>query len=213
MKYIQQQRIRRIPPLIIASLLAIFTLCFAVGAMDTKYESSLAEASETSRVTYNSYPEIQSETLHTSAQTEEPSVSTEEPKPEPETGHSLIGSRDWEADESELLCRIAMAEAESEGVQGKALVMLVVLNRVWSDGFPGTIKEVVFQKNQFTPTAEGGRYWTTEPDAECYEALDMVMQGWDESQGALYFESCKGESWHSRNLEFLFQYRNHKFYK
>ena len=39
---------------------------------------------------------------------------------------------DWDADESEMLARIAMAEAEGEDVEGKALVMLVVLNRVWS---------------------------------------------------------------------------------
>ena len=206
MKDIQQQGIRWIPPLIIASILAVLALCFAVGAMESKYASSLDEASETSRVTYNGSYEIHSETLPTSVQ-------TKEQKPKSEGGHSLMGSRDLDADESEILCKIAMAEAESEGVHGKALVMLVVLNRVWSDGFPGTIKEVVFQRGQFAPTEEGGRYWTTEPDVECYEALKLVESGWDESLGALYFESCDGETWHSRNLEKIFEYGNHKFYK
>ena len=108
---------------------------------------------------------------------------------------------------------ITTSEAEGESVEGKALVMLVVLNRVWSEDFPGTIEDVVFQPRQFSPVREGGRYYTTEPDRECYEALELVMQGWDESGGALYFESCDKDSWHSENLEFLYQYGNHKFYR
>ena len=121
-------------------------------------------------------------------------------------------SRDWGSEDSEVLLRIAMAEAESEGVIGKALVMMVVINRAWSESFPNTIEGVVMQSGQFTSVSDG-RYYSKTPDDECYEALELVMSGWDESQGALYFESCTGGSWHERNLEFLFQYGNHKFYK
>lgn len=126
---------------------------------------------------------------------------------------SLVAIRDWDAEESYMLMKIAMAEAEGEDTEGKALVMMVVLNRVWSDDFPDSIEEVIFQDGQFSPVREGGRYYTTEPDEDCREALELVMNGWDESQGALYFESCGRESWHSRNLEFLFQHGNHKFYR
>ena len=112
-----------------------------------------------------------------------------------------------------LLAKIAMAEAESEDTKGKALVMLVVLNRVWSDGFPDSIGEVVFQKNQFSVTMDGGRYYTTSPNEDCYKAMELVKSGWDESKGALYFESCDRASWHSRNLEFLYQVGNHRFYR
>lgn len=137
-----------------------------------------------------------------------------ETEAEPEsTYESMIKSRDWSADDAEILLKIAMAEAEGESVEGKALVMLVVLNRAWSDTFPNTIYDVVFQKNQFSVTVSGGRYWTTTPNEECYEALELVRSGWDESLGAFYFESCKGDSWHSRNLEYLFEEGNHKFYK
>lgn len=133
---------------------------------------------------------------------------------EPEATYgSLIMSRDWDAEESRMLMKIAMAEAEGESVEGKALVMLVVLNGVWSDDFPDTIEEVIFQPKQFSPVTEGGRYYTTEPDSECYEALELVMGGWDESRGALYFESCEKSSWHSENLEYLYQVGNHKFYR
>lgn len=142
-------------------------------------------------------------------------IPAEQPTAEPETVQyeSMVMSRDWGAEDSERLLKIAMAEAEGESVEGKALVMLVVLNRVWSEDFPDTIEEVIFQPRQFTPTAEDGRYYTTEPNRECYEALELIASGWDESQGALYFESCRESSWHSRNLEFLFQLGNHQFYR
>lgn len=154
--------------------------------------------------------------LETIAPTQHEAFEPEPTAPEPETEatyESTVGSRDWDAEDAERLMRIAMAEAEGESTAGKALVMLVVLNRVWSDEFPDTIEEVIFQPGQFSVTTPGGRYYTTEPDEGCREALYLVSTGWDESQGALYFESCKNESWQSRNLEYLFQEGNHKFYK
>lgn len=135
-----------------------------------------------------------------------------EEEKEPEY-HGLIGSMDWDSDDAYLLAKIAMAEAESEGVEGKALVMLVVLNRVWSEGFPDSISEVIFQEGQFSPVSSG-RYDRVEPDQECWEALELIqIEKWDESQGALYFESRGNSSWHRDNLQFLFQYGNHYFYK
>ena len=60
----------------------------------------------------------------------------------------------------------------------------------------------------------GGRWWRVEPNAECWKAVEMVnSMEEDISQGALYFEACKGESWHSRNLEFICQSSNTRFYK
>lgn len=142
------------------------------------------------------------------ATSEEPAAEEVEPE-----YHGLIGSMDWDSEDAYLLAKIAMAEAESEGVEGKALVMLVVLNRVWSDGFPDSISEVIFQEGQFSPVSSG-RYDRVEPDQECWEALELIqVEKWDESQGALYFESKGNSSWHRDNLQFLFQYGNHYFYK
>lgn len=126
-------------------------------------------------------------------------------------------SMDWDSGEAYLLAKIAMAEAEGESTEGKALVMLVVLNRVLDDNFPDTIGEVIFQHNgddyQFRPVGSG-RIYENEPNEDCWAALDLIYSGWDESQGALYFESSKRDkTWHSRNLEFLFEEGGHKFYK
>lgn len=126
-------------------------------------------------------------------------------------------SMDWDSGDAYLLAKIAMAEAEGESTEGKALVMLVVLNRMLDDNFPDTIGKVIFQHNgdnyQFSPVGSG-RIYEKEPNEDCWAALDLIYSGWDESQGALYFESSKeSNTWHSRNLEFLFEEGGHKFYK
>ncbi len=125
----------------------------------------------------------------------------------------IVTSLDWSAEESYLLAKLAMAEAESEDTEGKALVMLVVLNRVWDDEeFPNTIEEVIYQPRQFSPISNG-RFDRVEPDADCWAALDLIMQDrWDESYGATYFESKSESTWHSENLTFLFQHGKHYFY-
>jgi len=115
-------------------------------------------------------------------------------------------------EDSYLLAKIAMAEAESEDTEGKALVMLVVLNRVKADGFPDSIEEVIYQARQFSPVASG-RFDRVEPDADCWQALSLIeLDGWDESMGATYFESESESTWHEEHLEFLFQHGNHYFY-
>lgn len=114
--------------------------------------------------------------------------------------------------ETDLLLRIGMCEAGGESVECVAHVMCTVLNRVKDDYFPDSIYDVLYQSGQFTPVSTG---WinTVQPSEKCYEALEMVKSGWNESQGALYFESCSGDSWHSRNLEYLFTCESMRFYK
>ena len=122
-------------------------------------------------------------------------------------------SMDWDADESYLLAKIAMAEAESESTEGKAMVILVVLNRVFSPEFPDTIEEVIFQDGQFSPI-KSGRWDAVEPDTDCWAALDLVYAGWDESEGALYFEAEWNENtWHKENLKFIKKIGKQNFYK
>ena len=123
-------------------------------------------------------------------------------------------SKDWSSKDSYLLAKIAMAEAEGCNMQIKTLVIMCVLNRVWSDEFPDTIEEVIFQKNQFSPI-NNGRWDRVEPNEDCYEAVKIVMEAkYDYSGGATYFESCSNEdNWHSRNLEFLYELDGIRFYK
>lgn len=119
----------------------------------------------------------------------------------------ITWSRDWDGEDTYELAKLVMAEAEGCDMPTKVRIVMVVLNRVWDGRFPDTIHDVIHQIGpgtvyQFSPVAPGGRYWTTEPNAECYEAVEIAMlvtRDW--SHGALYFESCTNEdNWHSRNL-------------
>ena len=144
------------------------------------------------------------------ANEKEPSAETtitSGPKPKPTRKPSVFSKKD-----AYLLMKIAMAEAEDEDTEGKALVMRVVLNRVKHKEFPDSIKKVIYHEKQFSPIANG-RFDRVEPNKDCEKALDMIAEDeWDESEGALYFESKSDSTWHEDNLHFLFQHGNHYFY-
>lgn len=110
----------------------------------------------------------------TTEQTTVPAESEETTATLQPSDSSLLGSIDWDVEDAYMLAKIAMAEAESEDTEGKALVMLVVLNRVWSDEFPDTIAGVILQDGQFSPISNG-RYDEVEPDADCYRALQLIQ--------------------------------------
>lgn len=115
-------------------------------------------------------------------------------------------------EEKTMLLKIGMAERGSKDcTECIALVMCTVLNRVKADRFGSSIRSVILAPEQFTPVMDGS-YGSAEPNDRCYEALDMVVYGWDESQGALFYEWCEGESWHSKNLHLLFQHCDVRFY-
>ena len=115
-------------------------------------------------------------------------------------------------EEEELLLKIGMAErGDTYCPTCIALVMRTVLNRVDSPKFPSTVKGVIYAENQFTPVAEG-TFEDTVPNDVCRMALKSIQEGWDESQGALYYEWCEGPSWHSQNLNLLLQHCDTRFY-
>lgn len=131
----------------------------------------------------------------------------------------LIWQDELEMRECYLLAKLAMAEAEGEDIEGKAYVIMVVLNRVQNPNFPNCIEDVIFQYNeeknvyQFATVRPDGRWWKTDPDEQCWEAVAMVRsEGLEKSRGATYFESYSESQWHQNNLEFLFQHGNHYFY-
>lgn len=112
------------------------------------------------------------------------------------------------------LQKVALAEAKCDGVKGMALVMKVILNRLDSPKFPNSVMAIVTQKNQFS-TYYNGNYHKAKLCDESYEALELVLTGWDESYGALYFEhNPKGKAtWQRKNLTTLFTYKGHTFSK
>lgn len=112
------------------------------------------------------------------------------------------------------LQKVALAEAKCDGVKGMALVMKVILNRLDSPKFPNSVTAIVAQKNQFS-TYYNGNYHKAKLCDESREALELVLTGWDESHGALYFEhNPNGKAtWQRKHLTTLFTYKGHTFSK
>lgn len=134
--------------------------------------------------------------------------------PEPETIPSLPEPVVILTEEEQaMLLKLGMAERGNAGcTECIALVMRTVLNRVETEGrFGSSVRSVILAPEQFTPVMDGS-YDSAKPNEACQEALNMVIYGWDESQGALFYEWCEGESWHSKNLHLLFQHCDVRFY-
>ncbi|WP_379132360.1 cell wall hydrolase [Paenibacillus sp. sgz500958] len=85
-----------------------------------------------------------------------------------------------------LLQKIVMAEAESEPYQGKVAVANVVLNRLRSANFPDTIKDVIYQKSQFSPVANG-RLKRVQPNEDSIRAVEAALSGIKEVSDDTYF--------------------------
>ena len=215
-QYIKQRRIQQrnlervmcknmIWHIIIITIIMIIALC--------NMPRVIAEKEDTSKVS-ESYSNKTTTPYVSNLVTFEPQAEEESSEVEVDYYPEFTYSKDWSAKESYLLARIAMAEAEGCNTQTKTLIIMCVLNRVWSDEFPDTIEEVIFQENQFSPI-DNGRWDRVEPNEDCYEAVKVVMEAkYDYSGGATYFENCADEdNWHSRNLEFLYESEGIRFYK
>ena len=216
-QYIKQRRIQQrnleramcknmIWHIIIITIIMIIVLC--------NMPRVIAEKENTSKSVSESYSNKTTTPYVSNLVTFEPQTEEESSEVEVDYYPEFTYSKDWSAKESYLLARIAMAEAEGCNTQTKTLIIMCVLNRVWSDEFPDTIEEVIFQENQFSPI-DNGRWDRVEPNEDCYEAVKVVMEAkYDYSGGATYFENCADEdNWHSRNLEFLYESEGIRFYK
>lgn len=81
-------------------------------------------------------------------------------------------------DSLELLAICVEAEAGNQGLQGKRLVVDVILNRAedHSGQWPDTISGVISQKNQFTSYWDGNMAGIWEPSEETYRAVRMEVE-------------------------------------
>lgn len=89
------------------------------------------------------------------------------------------------SDDVNLLAHLVHGEAESEPYEGKVAVAAVILNRTNSDKFPHTIAGVVYQPNAFESVSNGVA--NGQPSDESVRAAQDALNGWDPSQGALFF--------------------------
>lgn len=105
----------------------------------------------------------------------------------------------YTAEEKELLSKVAFSEAGNQGIQGMRYVIATVLNRVDHPNFPNTIKEVIFQPNQF--------YITDMTSESSYQAVEEEIVSRSDDR-ILYF--CSGGGYPRYGTP-LFEYKDHKF--
>lgn len=119
--------------------------------------------------------------------------------------------------EIEVLQRLVEAECTDQDIEPKKNVCSVVINRVYSDSFPDSIKEVVFENSQFSCIGDK-RYYEVKITKDTIEAVnDVVTNG--TTTDALYFfnmkdvKSPKIKRWINNKLKFLFKDDSgHSFY-
>lgn len=123
-------------------------------------------------------------------------------------------SRGYTRDDVIMLARAIHAEARGESFTGQVAVGAVILNRLKSEQFPGSIREIVMQKHngtfQFTPVQDGSI--NLEPDETAICAAIQAMAGHDPTNGALYFYNPETatDQW-IRTLQIQTRIGNHVF--
>ena len=104
----------------------------------------------------------------------------------PKTLKSLgLSTGGYSNSDLELLARCVSAEARGEPYQGQVAVAAVILNRVNSASFPGSIAGVVYQPGAFSSVNDG--QINMEPTASARNAAQEAMNGVDPSYGSIYF--------------------------
>ncbi|MCA1319531.1 cell wall hydrolase [Bacillus tianshenii] len=93
-------------------------------------------------------------------------------------------------EEKDLLARLVHAESKGEPYEGKVAVATVVLNRVDSDIFPDSIKEVVTETSaggvyQFSPVKNGEI--NKKADEEAIKAVEEAIAFRGDGNDSLYF--------------------------
>ena len=97
-------------------------------------------------------------------------------------------------EDMDLMAAIIECEAGGESYEGKIGVGAVIMNRIRSEKFPNTLREVIYQSGQFQPT------WTGKLDSvlargasqACYDAARDVFAGANTIGDRLFFHAGSG---------------------
>ena len=88
-----------------------------------------------------------------------------------------------------LLSRLIHGEARGESYIGQVAVGAVVMNRVKNSSFPSTIAGVIYQSGAFDAVSDG--QINLKPNDSAIKAAQDVLNGWDPSNGAIYYFNPK----------------------
>jgi N-acetylmuramoyl-L-alanine amidase len=113
----------------------------------------------------------------------------------------------------EILARTIHGEARGEPYIGQVAVGAVIINRVLSHEFPDNIKDVVYQRRQFTAVADGQINYT--PNNTAYRAAKEALGGVDPTMGSMYYynpKTAENKSWF-QTRKFVVSIGEHVFAK
>lgn len=117
-------------------------------------------------------------------------------------------------EETEIFERIVEAEVTTDNYEGKLAVANVILNRIESDRFPNTMKEVVFAKRQFSPVSDG-RYYTVKVTDLTKQVVQDALAGYRMVERDVYYfctPTAPGRGWFETDLRKVGYIAPHNFY-
>jgi len=109
----------------------------------------------------------------------------------------ILAATGFNEEDLRLLASIIYCEAKGEPYVGKVAVGSVVLNRVRSAKYPGTIAGVIYQRNQFSPVNNGMLKKAldgNQADASCYQAALEALTGVQPVGEKIFFRRVNGRS-------------------
>ena len=116
-----------------------------------------------------------------------------------------------------ILERIVEAESGDQTIKGRQMVANVILNRMKSEKFPNSVREIVFAGRQFSPVSNSS-YYRVKVSARTKKAVEKALKEKDNTNGALYFMYRAGSdssniSWFDRELTKICEYGCHEFFR
>ncbi|WP_010530231.1 cell wall hydrolase [Lentibacillus jeotgali] len=133
------------------------------------------------------------------------------------TGETIAIPDSVSDEDKELMAKLVHAEAKGEPYEGKVAVATVVLNRVDSNDFPDTIKDVIYEKtggvHAFSPVKNGAI--NNEYDSEDMKAVNEAIAFRGQGMGSLYFynpDKVSSDNW-VFSRETIKTIGNHRFAK
>ncbi|NLP34011.1 MAG: SH3 domain-containing protein [Clostridiales bacterium] len=162
----------------------------------TKFENAISkeEEQELARLALEKEQKIQQQ-----AKEKEQKRKQEEERVKKETEIKQREETSYSDEDLKLLACLVHAEAGSQSYEGKLAVANVVLNRVKSSKYPNTIKNVIYQRGQFSVASSGSlkkqlnNYSNYKSNSQLLsiKAAKAALEGDNNIGNRLYFNSYK----------------------
>ncbi len=120
------------------------------------------------------------------------------------------GDTFYDAADHDLLAHIIYAEAGNQCMAGKIGVGNVVLNRVSSERFPNTVRDVIYAPGQFEPVQRGTINSTANPESVI--AAYIAMEGYNTVSGSLFFHNPGSSTGYLSDSDFVVRIQDHVFF-